>query len=538
MEHFTKELVEATFLWARKRLTNSSDAEELTQIILCEAVAAFRSAKKHGRAITAFYPWYWKAAENQLKIFLRLKYKTAIPLDGMDDTLISPDDTMDELIRAEEIREISYAVSRLSKLQREMIIDYYLREMPTKDIAASHGIPESTVRRRLFDAKADLKRSIENMEITGRSSYAPAMLELIGSGSAPDYWDEIKEILATQIFVICRKTPRTIREISDEIAVAPVYFEEKLDYLVRNGFVKETSNGKYLTDFVILPKQVWVDFGYECVEVYRGIGKEIRDILLGLEERIRGFDFIGNDLPTGRLMWLGYIAAASKLSDVMTCEFGKMSGVPVGNRKNYRCMGIVTFPDERIVYKPCEETIGWSNNHFHFRTSDYRQITFANLFESEPFDDPGRDGVLDLENISLFMRIAKNPHTSLSDIDAEMAAELIAKGFLEKRDGLRPTLPVMSYHVMGNIEELIRESVSGLSSVYVGRIAQLGEKMILPHIRKDLYEEYVNFVMRNAFFPLGSILKWAMYDSPDESGLEIPTDYLRSSAATAVYYTE
>ena len=89
---------------------------------------------------------------------------------------------------------------------------------------------------------------------------------------------------------------------------------------------------------------------------------------------------------------------------------------------------------------------------------------------------------------------------------------------------------------MGNIEQLIRESVAGLAREYAERIAALGDKMILPGIRKDLYEEYVNFVMRNAFFPIGYVFRWAMYDAPDAGGLEIPEDYLRSSAATAVYY--
>ena len=537
MEHFTEELIEKTYLWSKKRLSAPSDAEELTQTILCEAIAALRSAKKHGREIAAFYPWYWKVAENQLKIFLRLKYSSAVSLDGMGDTLISSDDTEDELIRADEIKALSYSISKLSRLHREMIIDYYLRGHTINEIAKSQGIPESTVKRRLFDAKENVKRSIDKMETTGRSSYAPAELTLTGSLAAPDYWPALNDLVVKQILVVCRETPRTIREISDEIAVAPVYFEGKLDYLLKNRFIKETSNGKYLTDIVILPKQLWVDFSAECGRVYQGIAPEIRDILLGIEKKVHSFDFIGNDLPTGKLMWLGYVAAVSKLSDTMIESFRKSRNAPDGNGKNYRYMGIVTFPDEKIEYHNDVKSVSWSNLHQHFRTSDYRQITFANHFENEPFDDPGRDNVLNQENIALFMRIAENPETPLSRVDESMAAELAANGFLEKRgEGLYPTLPVMSYDVMGNIEQLIRESVAGLARGYTEKIAALGDKMILPAIRKDLYEEYVNYVMRNAFFPIGYVFRWGMYDAPDAGGLEIPADYLRSSAATAVYY--
>lgn len=537
MEHFTEELVEKTFLWARKRLNTAEDAEELSAQILCEALAAYRSAEKRSRPVASFEPWYWKLAANQLNIFLRLKYSPAVPLDDISDFLVSPDFTEDELIRDEEKRALNYAVSRLSKLHREMIIDYYLREMKTAEIAASLGIPESTVRRRLFDAKENLKRSVETMENTGRSSYAPAELFLSGSGSAPDYWHALDDLITKQILVACRTSPRTIREISDEIAVAPVYFEDRLDYLLKNRFLKETSNGRFLTDFVILPKQLWVDFWAECAKVYADIAPKLRDALLGLEDRIRGFDFVGNDLPTGKLMWLGYDAAVSKLSDTMVGSFRKSKNAPASNGKNYRYMGIVSFPDEHIVYHDGEKSVSWSNIHYNFRTSEYHRITYANLFDCEPFA-PDRDQALNQENIALFMRIASDPDTPLSKVDEEMAADLVAKGFLEKRGGLRPTLPVMSYDVMGNVEQLIREAVAGIADEYEERIAELGDRMILPLIRKDLYEEYVNFVMLNAFFPIGYVFRWAMYDAPDKGGLEIPADYSRSAAATAVYFSK
>ena len=45
MEYFTEELIEKTLLWSKKRLTDPNDAVELTSQILCEALAAYRSAE-------------------------------------------------------------------------------------------------------------------------------------------------------------------------------------------------------------------------------------------------------------------------------------------------------------------------------------------------------------------------------------------------------------------------------------------------------------------------------------------------------------
>lgn len=545
MEHFTEELIEKTLLWAKKRLTDPNDAEELTSQILCEALAAYRSAEKHQRPIEAFYPWYWRLASNQLNIFLRLKYSSAVSLDGLCDILISPDDTEDELIRADEIRALNYSVARLSKLHREIIIEYYLREKPVGQIAAELGVPTGTVRRRLFDAKEDVKRSIDTMETAGRSAYAPAELILWGCLSAPNYWNNLSDLIVKQILVACRKTPRTVREISDEIAVAPVYFEEKLEWLKKCRFLKETSNGKYLTDIVILPGFVWAEFSDELTDVYDGIGAKLKGAILGCEDRLRSFDYYGNDLPTGKLMWFWYVTACMKLADVMIELFGKDKRLPDGsplpkdNGKDYRYMGIVNFPDDKPYVRKkrtaAKSSVSWSNLHMHFRTPDYRQITYANLFEAQPFAD--RDKTLNQENIALFMRLSKEPGCRLTEVEQSMAAELIAAGFLEKRgDGLFPTLPIMSYRVYGDIEQLLREAVEPIALEYAAKVGGLGDRILLPNIRSDLYEEYANWVMRNAFFPLNRIFGWAMYDSPAEGELEIPDDYLRSSSATAIYY--
>ena len=73
---FDEAPIEATLGWCRRRVAPDA-AEELAQDILCEALAAIR----RGAKIRAFYPWFWRLAENRLRIFLRLKYHGAASLD-------------------------------------------------------------------------------------------------------------------------------------------------------------------------------------------------------------------------------------------------------------------------------------------------------------------------------------------------------------------------------------------------------------------------------------------------------------------------
>lgn len=474
----------------------------------------------------------------------------------MTELLALDDDPIDGLISEEERSELNFNLSRLSRIHREILICYYLREMAVNEIADLLEIPVGTVKRRLYDAKNQLseqltasietakpklqraeksERKLYTMETTGRSAFAPADVMLSGGYSAPNYWDQISDLMTKQIFAICASKAHTVREIADEIGVAPVYFEEKLKYLLDNKFIKEASKGKYLTDFVVLPRQKNIDINHELSNVYADIAPEIRDIIVGAEDKLRGFDYYGNDFPLGKLMWLFYVSACSVLADTMTKLFrDSKPDAADNNGKSYRITAYVTLPGEKLEYKKIN-AISWSNIHHHFRTSEYNKITYANLYDCEPFSY-SREKALNEQNIALIMRLMKSPDSPLTSVEEIMAAELIVQGFLEKRDGgLYPTLPIMPYQVKNDIDELLRRETSKLAFKYVQRIGELGDNLLLPSIHKDLYEEYVNWTMRLAFDPLCYVM-WQAINAPEKYMLEIPADYKASSACTALYY--
>ena len=248
-----EELMAKTFLYARKRLGNDADAEELAGDILLSALEGLRRADERGEEIVSFYSWYWRLASNRTNMFLRLKYDGCVRLDDVPEPFV-PDGTVDRLIREEEQTALWSALSVLSRSLREVMVLRYLAGMTEREISESLGIPGGTVRRRLHDAAVFLrgelvpepetqseiktKKGTRTMEKTGRSAFAPAEVMWRGSGSAPDYYSTTQDLMTKQILVICRERPHTVREISDEIAVAPVYFEEKLDFLKENRFIE------------------------------------------------------------------------------------------------------------------------------------------------------------------------------------------------------------------------------------------------------------------------------------------------------------
>ena len=544
-----EELMAKTFLYARKRLGNDADAEELAGDILLSALEGLRRADERGEKIVSFYSWYWRLASNRTNMFLRLKYDGCVRLDDVPEPFV-PDGTVDRLIREEEQTALWSALSVLSRSLREVMVLRYLAGMTEREISESLGIPGGTVRRRLHDAAVFLrgelvpepetqseiktKKGTRTMEKTGRSAFAPAEVMWCGRGSAPDYYSTTQDLMTKQILVICRERPHTVREISDEIAVAPVYFEEKLDFLKENRFIKETSRGKYLTDFVMLPMQAEIDMSDRLADIYSGLAPEIRDAILGVLPEIRSLDFYGNDFPEGRLMWLMYVWACQSFSASAVGLFRRGKDVPASNGKKWRYEGIFTLPDEKLVFHE-RRSVNWSNMHTNFRDRKYSRLTFANLYQIEPF--PDRSSFIGAEHVSLLTRLSEDPGAELSESEKYTAAELVGAGFLEKTGkGLKPALPVMAFETSKKIIGILGEAVSPLIPEYESKAAKAGDEIILPHIRRDLYEEYVNFIMQNAFFPYSYVM-FECLKSPEDYHLEIPEDYAKSALSTAIYYS-
>ncbi len=60
-EHITAELIENTYLFCVKRVSDSEAAKDLAQDILYEALRAGAD----GKEFVSFYSWYWRMARNK-----------------------------------------------------------------------------------------------------------------------------------------------------------------------------------------------------------------------------------------------------------------------------------------------------------------------------------------------------------------------------------------------------------------------------------------------------------------------------------------
>ncbi len=288
------------------------------------------------------------------------------------------------------------------------------------------------------------------------------------------------------------------------------------------------GNGRYITDFLIYPKQARYDCGCELNILFADLGREIFAMLGEGEHLIRAIGFRGCDAPMNRLAWILVYHAVWALQENMSRLNNARwaSKVADDNGKCWRLQGQVLYPDETLIRREdVPRSLPWSNLHRHFRTSRYRRVTHANLYQAPPFTE--RMDVLTETNADLFMRICDEPGLSLTESERVMAANLIEDGYLARADeGLVPTMPIFTQDQQNALRGLFGTMTEGMAARYVASATAIMERHLLPLTREDLLEEYAHFVLAEAFFPIGSVFGYAW-----EKGelLEQPENYETSA---------
>ena len=542
---FDGELMEATFLWCYRHVSNTHDAEDLSQEILLEAIISYRKACGKGEPPAAFYPWFWGIAKNRLRLFYRSRKKQAVLLGETVGNLSDSEpcyfdlcDIDEALIAEEERARLTFELSLLSRIQRECVILYYLQNRSVKEIARILGIPEGTVKSRLFDARKNVKKGMEepmenNETKNKRLSYAPAELNMCGSNGIPSHWHFLQDTMVKQILVACANEGKTVREIAETIGVAPVYFEEKIDYLLKHKFIKEIAPSTYIDDFPIVPQQADVDMQVAANAIHLATMPRVTAIIRDLLPEARKLILNEGDLSDGYLLWFLYVRAAWGMGDCMKKRYAEVCPhkVAENNGKPWRLFGRVTYPDDQITCKGEYKGMTWSNMHYHFRTAKH-SITVANLYDAHPFS-LSRDTLITEGNANLVMRLWEDPHTVLTPNEQETAAHLIQNGFLVSRDGgIHLNVPVMTWDDTWKLDELYATALDSIAAEVVNDLIKVGDTHMLPHVRPDLLEEYVHYIMTLCFSCINELFWYGVNEGHD---LEIPADYETSAAGMALY---
>jgi len=239
---------------ALQKCGNLPDAEDLTQ----ETLLCALSYLSKGKTIQDMRGWLLTVLSHKWNDLLRKKYRQPIISMGQVCGITGNSEDSSEIQKTEEARQVRQAIAYLAKTYREVIVRHYMNGESVAAIAASLGIPQGTVKRRLHTGRAQIKEGMKTMESYTKQSYQPVSLYISTSGN-PGRNKEPQslvngDLLAQNILWAAYEKPLTADEIAKAIGTPTAYIEPIIDKLAHGELMKQVGN-RYYTDFIIYPPE-------------------------------------------------------------------------------------------------------------------------------------------------------------------------------------------------------------------------------------------------------------------------------------------
>lgn len=136
------------FAAAARLLGNREEARDVTQTVFLKAYQALATCDRQRR----FFSWIYRILLNECLNTLRARR----PIEPLPDGLAAPAPRVDAVDQAEMRQRVRQALLQLPEAQRELIVLRHYSDMSYEQIALALGIPEKTVKSRLYSARQRL----------------------------------------------------------------------------------------------------------------------------------------------------------------------------------------------------------------------------------------------------------------------------------------------------------------------------------------------------------------------------------------------
>lgn len=424
--------------WARGKTRTAQEAEDLAQTVLLEWLRAVRAQEERGVCVAEPEHLLWQIARFVWCKSLRPgTYYRCEPLSEKLSAGETPEESAER--QDEQRRQTAFVrrqIMRLSRIQRETLVWYYLENRTTADIARRLRVSENTVRWHLSDSRKKIREADGKMTST-EFVYCPKKLHVAINGEAYDdrlTREVLDNLLHQNILLRCYAQGQTAQELCDELGVARPYIEDAVNVLLRDELLT-ADGGRVRTNFIIT-SGAQEEARLAVYDAHKDeLSREIVRQLMAYEQEIRAIGFIGCDVPMPRLLWwLIYrcTAALPNPAEMPPRPYHADGGA-------YHLMGFAREPGNR-----------------HYLAWDYNGPMYNDGFRWFGLQHFGNSPVQDLFELNqphmgklcaLLIRLILadfDPSCVTAD-EQELLAELLARGFLRKADGsIKPNFCVLT----------------------------------------------------------------------------------------------
>lgn len=432
IERYAKKI----FGFACQKTQNRQEAEDLSQSIL----AKLCEVPWEKKAIADMDGYIYRICLNTYYTRQRkeARYWTCVDYDALPER---PDDgrTPEEaFLLGEDLRKLRREVMRLCRLRREAIVLFYYEHKSSREIAARLGVPESTLRWHLGEAKHRLKERMDMKDTV----FEPIRLQvyICGNGNDPEMSGLRHDLLTQNICIACADSPKRVEEIAARLGTAAAFIESRLPALVQAGYL-QSAGGKYRTTFFIADAPFITKLkAFErklLAPAAEALGKAARKVL----PQVREIGFEGSGLDEALLLWdVAAIAAHTFMNGIANSA----SAEPPVRGDGSRHWVLASWTDEEVLRRctltPEERAYlrcagGMAGKHSGDGKTTVQQFDPPAATADRAFCPAGR--VRALRRLYEICREKLTPN----EYEREMIAELAADGYAVVEDG-QPRLAV------------------------------------------------------------------------------------------------
>ncbi len=237
---------------ATSKCNSQTDAEDLVSDTMLAAFAYMH----RGGTIEHPKTWLTNTLYHKHNDNLRKKYRAPVTV-CLDESIEVAEEQDDEYFTSEEASRIRKELNHLSFITREVLIRFYFGNQSVSDIAEGLGIPEGTVKSRLYAGRNQMKKGLETMET--RENYLPGRLNLSFGGSDGLKGEPISlvegDLIAQNLLILAYDKPITISDLSKAIGIPAAYIEPIVKKLIDGELMVQMDSGKVYSDFIISKAQ-------------------------------------------------------------------------------------------------------------------------------------------------------------------------------------------------------------------------------------------------------------------------------------------
>ncbi len=330
MEHDTtaaliEEMSPELLRWAQYKTATVQDAEDLVACVWMEYLRTCRRLSVSGIAVAQPCHLVRQIAHRVWCRYVRTqrlerKYFAPMPIvrdadDARSHTTVEFADPADFTAQfadaaedGERLALLRRRIVMLGKLQREIMIAFYLDGRTVRDIATRMSMTEARVKWHLYDTRKRLKEELTVNKATNANEfvYRPRHLHVCGSGemaiSALDITGINESLSRQNICIACYDAPKTEKALSEMLGIPRAYLADDIKWLCDKEFLFDTQRG-YATAFMIdTPPD-----NQDIYRVYIRHRETVSDViirgLLEKEDILRSIGFYGSDRPMNELLW-------------------------------------------------------------------------------------------------------------------------------------------------------------------------------------------------------------------------------------------